>query len=357
MRKMRRRAFLCLSLAAAVRLARAAQFAAVRPGIPLVFPRDQGAHPDFRIEWWYVTGWIDSAAGAPNGFQITFFRVAPGIAGDNPSRFAPREILFAHAALADPREHRLLTAERSARAGFELAGARRERTGVWIGDWSLDQTADGYRARADAGTFALELRLARSQEILPQGEAGYSRKGIDPRAASYYYSEPQLRVSGSVARAGRSAGVSGLAWLDHEWSSELLSGGAVGWDWVGLNLADGSAWMAFRLRGSDGRTLWAGGTLRAPGGASRALDPGELAFEPLRLWRSARSLAEYPIGMMLRVPDHSVELRPLMDDQEVDARRSTGGFYWEGAVRAYEGGRELGRGHLELTGYAGALRL
>ncbi|GAB4443111.1 MAG: lipocalin-like domain-containing protein [Rhodocyclaceae bacterium] len=354
---MRRRDVLLLLLAGPGRAL--AGYEPVREGVRLVFPRDHGAHPGFRIEWWYVTGWIAPAGGHGGdlGFQITFFRVNPDVAAQNPSRFAPRQILFAHAALADPAQGRLVAGSRSAREGFGLAEARQERTRVWIGDWSLEQWAGGYRARVATEAFALDLRLETTQPILLHGEQGYSRKAAEPRNASFYYSQPQLRVLGSLARAGRSAQVSGLAWLDHEWSSELLPAGAVGWDWVGLNLADGSALMAFRLRDGSGASLWAGGTLRAREGAVRVLAPGEVGFAPLSLWRSPRSGGEYPAGMSLRIPGHALELRPLMEDQELDARASTGGFYWEGAVRAFEAGREIGRGYLELTGYAGALRL
>lgn len=339
-------------------LLRAAGFAPVTRGAVLAFPRDYGAHPDHRIEWWYVTGWIGrrDRTGGAFGFQITFFRLRPPGAADNPSRFAAKELLFAHAALADPTAGRLLAAQRSARAGFGLAQAQQGRMRVWIGDWSLERVDAGYRARVQAQRFAIEMAFSPTQPPLLHGEAGYSRKAADPRHASYYYSEPQLAVRGSVTRSGRQALVSGNAWLDHEWSSELLPDDAVGWDWVGLNLADGTALMAFRLRDAAGATLWAGGTVRAPGAAARAFAPAQVEFLPLRRWRSPRSGGMYPVGMSVRVPGRRLELRALMDDQELDARASTGSFYWEGAVRAFEAGRPVGTGYLELTGYAGRLR-
>lgn len=354
---MRRRGFL-LTLLSCPALLRAAGVAPVTRGAGLAFPRDYGAHPDYRVEWWYVTGLLErrDEPGGTSGFQITFFRLHPPGAADNPSRFAPNELLFAHAALADPAAGRLLTAQRSARAGFGLAQAEQGRTRVWIGDWSLAQVDGGYRARVQAQRFAIEVALSATQPLLLHGEAGYSRKAADPLHASYYYSEPQLAVSGSVTRSGQPAQVSGSAWLDHEWSSELLPDDAVGWDWVGLNLADDAALMAFRLRDAAGATLWAGGTLRARGAAPRAFAPAQVEFLPSRGWRSPRSGGTYPVGMNLRVPGHLLELRALMDDQELDARASTGSFYWEGAVRAFEAGRPLGTGYLELTGYAGRLR-
>jgi len=52
-----------------------------------------------------------------------------------------------------------------------------------------------------------------------------------------------------------------------------------------------------------------------------------------------------------------VSLAPLLDDQELDARGSVGIVYWEGAVRALAGGKPVGRGYLELTGYGTPLTL
>ena len=335
----------------------AQDYAQVTPGHALQFPRDQGSHPQFRTEWWYLTGWVKDERGRELGVQITFFRNRPGVAEDNPSRFAPRQLLFAHAALADAKAGTLLHDQRAARAGFGLAEAREGRTDVAIDDWSLRQTASGYSASIAAREFAYALDFKPTQPVLLQGERGLSRKGPRPAQASYYYSQPHLAVSGSVTLKGEKIAVSGEAWLDHEWSSEYLAKEAAGWDWVGLNLADGGALMAFRMRDKQGGTLWAGGSLRAAGGGVRVLSPGEVRFEPLRRWRSPRTQAEYPVALRVQAGDMNFELEPLMDDQEIDSRASTGTIYWEGAVRAKSGGKLLGLGYLELTGYWRPLRL
>ena len=170
----------------------------VVPGVELQFPQNEGAHPDYRIEWWYVTGWVQDEDGAPLGFQVTFFRVRPGLGESNPSRFAPTQILFGHAAVADPALGRLRHAERSARAGFDLAYAREGGVDLRLDDWSLRQDGDRYRAVVAGEDFALRLDLDRLQPPLLQGERGYSRKGPSPAQASYYYSLPQLRVSGEI---------------------------------------------------------------------------------------------------------------------------------------------------------------
>jgi len=328
-----------------------ADFPEVRPGYRLEFPRDDGAHSAFRTEWWYVTGWLRDEGGSEFGFQVTFFRSRPGVQEDNPSAFAPKQLLFAHAAIADPRAGRLRHDQRAAREGFGLAYARENDTDVRIGDWRLRREGERYLARVAAREFTLDLRFEATQPILLQGEAGYSRKGRKPAQASYYYSRPHLAVSGQIEIEGRRLRVAGQAWLDHEWSSEYLAPEAAGWDWTGVNLSDGGALMAFRIRARDGATLWAAGTLREPAGRVRRLSSRNIAFEALRRWRSPRTNAQYPVAMRLRAGDRVFLLQPLMDDQELDARASTGTVYWEGAVRALENGRIAGLGYLELTGY------
>ena len=335
----------------------AQDYAQVKAGIELQFPRDHGSHPQFRTEWWYLTGRVQDAGGAELGIQITFFRNRPRVAEDNPSRFAPRQLLFAHAALADARSGKLLHDQRAARAGFGLAEAQEGRTEVALDDWSLKQTEGGYRAVVAAREFAYALDFKPTQAVLLQGERGLSRKGPQPEQASYYYSQPHLAVSGSVTVNGEQRAVSGVAWLDHEWSSEYLAPEAQGWDWVGLNLADGGALMAVRMRDKQGGTLWAGGAVRTADGRVRVLAPGEVRFEPLRRWRSPRTQTEYPVALRVQVGNLEFELEPMMDDQELDSRASTGTIYWEGAVAAKSGGKLLGSGYLELTGYWRPLKL
>lgn len=336
----------------------------VRRDPPMRFPLDHGAHPDFRTEWWYVTGWLARrGVSQPDcGVQITFFRSRTAHPQANPSRFAPTQLVLAHAALALPERGRLIHAERAARAGTGLASAAVGDTRLHIGTgrepWSFerDPATDRYTARIAADDFGLELVFDPGGPPLLQGEAGFSRKGPAEHQASRYYSRPQLAVSGRVSVGGVGTAVDGRAWFDHEWSSEILDERSGGWDWIGLNLDDGGALMAFRLRGRDGTDTWRDAMLRdgAHGVPRTGLAP---EFEPLRHWRSSRTGARWPVSMRVRVAGRDLELRPLFDDQELDARGSTGTTYWEGAVTAFDAGRRVGRGYLELTGYAGALRL
>lgn len=358
---MKRRAFLASALALMpielrAQIAQAA-YPAVVPGHALMFPRDFGSHPSFRTEWWYITGWLQTGADGPLGVQVTFFRHRPRINEDSPSRFAPSQLLFAHAAIADPRLGHLRHDQRAARAGFGLAAAAEGTTDVHIGNWSLRRAGNAYQARVRARDFEFDLRFIAGHAPLLQGDAGYSRKGPQSREASYYYSEPQLTVSGTVDLDGRPSVVTGSAWCDHEWSSEAMAVAAAGWDWTGINLADGGALMAFVMRNRSGGVLWAGGIVRAADGSIRVFAHDEVQFTPQRLWRSPRTRASYPVATTLHAGERTYDLQPLFDDQELDARGSTGTIYWEGAVRALESGREAGRGYLELTGYAGPVRL
>jgi predicted secreted hydrolase len=325
---MKRREFLLAGIA----------FPVVTPGHRLVFPRDHGAHPDYRQEWWYVTGWLKTKAGQDLGFQITFFRARPDIDTKNPSSFTPRQIILAHAALSDPRLGHLRHDERAARTALGLAGSKENTTEVWVDDWKLGLNANSYAATIAARDFSLELKFEAKPGALLQGENGFSRKGHRQGEASYYYSRPQLAVSGKA----NGEEVAGTAWLDHEWSSQYMAAEATGWDWCGINLDDGSALMAFRMRGKEGAVVFA---------------PSGVAFESTRKWKSPRSGTEYPVAMKVRTKDRELRLEPLMDDQELDARASTGTIYWEGAVRAYEGEKAVGKGYLELTGYWKPMKL
>jgi len=322
-----------------------------------MFPRDYGSHPDFRTEWWYVTGWLKTAAGESLGFQVTFFRTKPDVDPANPSAFAARQLLIAHCAISDPKRGRLWQDQRIRRAGLGLAEAAQTDTQVWVDDWSLHHEDGRYSANLAAENFAMHLVLEETQPLLLHGMSGMSRKGPAPEAASYYYSLPHMRVSGGITRDGSVAQVTGEAWFDHEWSSQYLDAQASGWDWIGINLDDGGALMAFRIRGLDGDTRWSGGTLRSKDGGVQTLEPGEVHFSAGRDWTSPRTGIEYPIEWRVTVGARSFELRPLLDDQENDTRLSTGAIYWEGAVRATENEHPAGLGYLELTGYGEKLKL
>jgi len=349
---------LCLFFMQVAMAARPA-YTPVMPRQALAFPADFGAHPDYRTEWWYVTGWLKTPDGKPLGFQVTFFRTRPGVDQANPSAFAARQLIIGHAALSDPATGHLLHDQRSAREGFGLAYARTGNLDVKLDDWNMVRDADGrYKVQVRSRQMTFDLVLAPTQPLLLQGENGYSRKGAAAQHASYYYSEPQLNVTGQVARAaGAPQTVTGAAWMDHEWSSEALQPEASGWNWIGANLDDGAALMAFQVRDKAGSKIWAHATLRDRAGKVTQFAPGEVTFTPTQHWKSPRTEASYPVATLLTTGATQWRITPLQPDQELDSRRSTGAVYWEGAVTVEKDGVAAGHGYLELTGYVQPMKL
>ncbi len=337
---------------------------------PLRFPRDHGTHNATRTEWWYLTGHAQDAAGRPFGFQVTFFRSRVDAAQSLPGRLAARQLLFAHAAITDVQGGQLHHDQRIARWNGQPPVQREG--GVWaseqdlhvvLRDWFLQRLPDGgYATRVHGEGLTIELRARADQAILLQGEAGFSRKGPQPAQSSFYVSHPQLAVQGRLRLGGQTFTVNGRAWLDHEWSQALLHPDAVGWDWIGMNLDDGSSLTAFRLRRADGSALWAGGSWRQAADAQRTdalhFGPDTVVFEPRRFWTSPHTRARYPVEWSVHTPAGRHTVRAVIDAQELDSRQSTGTVYWEGLSDLLDAqGQRVGRGYLEMTGYADRLRL
>lgn len=347
------------------------------PPTTLRFPRDAGSHNDFKTEWWYATGYALAPASRSAGteakprlwgFQVTFFRSRVDATQGMQSRLAARQLLFAHAALTDVEGKKLWHDQRIARWSGEPPGsnpadkahASSSDTGITLGDWSLLRAGPHLQARIPGKDFALDLQLQARQPLLLQGVDGLSRKGPEERQASYYYSLPQLEVRGSITLQGATHRLQtgSTAWLDHEWSQEVLHPLAVGWDWIGINLFDGSALTAFQLRDKAGQAMWDGGSFRSGGGQRYAFTRGEVLFKPLRYWTSPLSQARYPVEWMVRTPADFYTVKAVLDNQELDSRGSTGAIYWEGLSEVWDSQQRLvGRGYLEMTGYAATLRL
>jgi predicted secreted hydrolase len=334
----------------------------------LEFPRDHGAHPDFRTEWWYITGYANVAASpAAFGFQVTFFRSRVAQTQGMQSGFAAKQLIFAHAALTDVQGRQLWHDQRIARSSgdepgqnaVDMASASTHDTALRLRDWSLQRNKGVVEAKVLGADFSLALTLSPRQPVLLQGDQGLSRKGPEPQQSSYYYSQPQLQTYGELVLQGKrhTLTAGSTAWLDHEWSQEVMHPLAVGWDWIGINLLDGSALTAFRLRDKAGNALWDGGSFRA-GEKLFAFRRGEVLFKPLRIWKSPLSQASYPVEWIVRTPADFYTVRAVVDNQELDSRASTGAIYWEGLCEVWDSSNRLvGRGYLEMTGYAAPIRL
>jgi predicted secreted hydrolase len=325
---------------------------------PFVFPDDHGPHESFRTEWWYFTGNLESEVGDEFGFQLTIFRhaLAPA-APTRGSRWATRDVWFAHFALGDGATGRFTAAERFERGALSLAGARAQPFEVWIGDWRAE-SLDGdesfpMRLVAETDEAAIDLVVELRKPIVLQGDRGLSQKGPEPGNASFYYSATRLEARGSVTVGEDVQSVAGSAWLDREWSTSALSEGQAGWDWFAIQLDDGRELMLYRLRRADGTTdPYNSGTLIEADGTTRRFGSEDVAYEPRRWWSSALTGVSYPVEWRLRIHplDLEIETTPLIDGSELDLSVR----YWEGAIRASgrEGSKRVsGQGFLEMTGY------
>ncbi|MDT8450110.1 MAG: lipocalin-like domain-containing protein [Wenzhouxiangellaceae bacterium] len=316
----------------------------------LTFPDDHAMHPGFRNEWWYFTGNLADGAGRRFGFQFTLFRFALGAGMQADSDFAADAIWMAHLAVSDIANERFHARERFARGALGLAGATADEW--WLRDWRVRLTDRGWRLRADAGEFALELDLAPVKPIVLHGQAGYSRKGPEPGNASRYYSITRLAADGRVGLGGLEHEVSGTAWLDREWGSSQLGEGLSGWDWFALQLDDGRDLMLYRLRTEAGtESPFSAGMLVTADGEATVLAAGDFELEPRMRWRDPQGI-DWPVGWRLAVPAAGLELDV---EAAFEAQRwNTSVEYWEGAVDVFAaaGGEPAGRGYMELSGYA-----
>jgi predicted secreted hydrolase len=331
---------------------------------PLTFPADFGAHEDFRTEWWYYTGNLDTPEGRHFGFELTVFRVSllpPTVELPDNSAWYSRSVYFAHFAFSDVANERFYAFERYSRPGPGLAGAQGDPYRVWLEDWSITESAAGvYHLQAAQGQVAIDLTLTDVMGVILHGTNGYSRKGQDVTNASYYYSQPRLRTDGFVEVAGVRYPVSGLAWKDHEFSTSVLDEDQIGWDWFSLQFEEGPALMLFQLRERDGQTSdSSSGTFVDAQGASQPLQQADFEIAVVAEWRSPKTDGLYPAAWEIRIPKLNCQLavKPWMSDQEITFPAVT---YWEGAVHfdgACNGIMTRGNGYVELTGYAGNMPL
>ena len=336
-----------------------AGFESVTAPRELAFPQDHGPHPDYALEWWYYTGNLDTPDGRHFGYELTFFRI--GIAPDadetqRSSDWATRQMYSAHFAVTDVANDRFHSFERYSRDALGLAGAVSAPFHVWLEDWSAQSTGDDtlpMRLHAKDEGVAIDLLLNSEKGIVLNGDAGFSRKGKDPGEASYYYSMTRLPTSGTITLNGETHAVSGLSWLDREWSSAQLPDEHVGWDWFALQLSDGRDIMYGALRpAADNGSAFELGTLVDADGDYKPIQPGDALLDVLDEWQSGRG-GTYPSHWRFQMPAEGIDLEitPYISDQELDGVVR----YWEGAVYVEgtaDGAPVSGNGYVELTGYA-----
>lgn len=347
-------------LAAAAMLFCAAAFADYRqalPGYRYEFPRDHFNHPEFRTEWWYYTGNLRSAEGRRFGFELTFFR-------HNVSQDERRnvwdvdDVWLAHFALSDIDGNRFFHTSRLSRTGAGLAGADASKARVWNGNWFVQWSGERQRLEAIGDQFRVALDLRPLKPPVIHGVGGVSQKAEGAGRASHYVSFTRIDTRGTVSIDGREFAVEGLSWMDHEFFTHQLEAEQTGWDWMSLQFDDGTELMLFRLRRKDGSVdPYSAGTFVDAQGRTRHLAGSEFTLTP-----GARKFQAYPIEWTIRVPALGIdaEVTTRLPQQELTTKGRGLTAYWEGAmeIRGTRDGRPLtGRGYLEMTGYAGAVRL
>jgi predicted secreted hydrolase len=335
------------------------------PGRELSFPADHFSHPDFKTEWWYYTGHLESESGKRYGYQVTFFRFGLRDRQQPAKDKAPifTELYMAHFALSDLREKKFYFRERINRGYGERAGAATDRYLVWNEDWKVHGDAKNHLIQVtDRGT-GLRLRLTSLKAPVPHGQNGLSQKGEGEGRASYYYSLTRMKTEGEITLDGKAEKIRGLSWMDHEFGSNQLSEDQVGWDWFSIQLDNQTELMLFRIRHKDGSPdPYSSGTLVRSDSSTKHFKLQDFQIGVLERWRSAKSGGNYPMKWKVSIPAEAIELEIVSEfpEQELITNRSTRVTYWEGAVRVKGAARNqpiAGAGYVEMTGYAGKVVL
>jgi predicted secreted hydrolase len=334
------------------------------PGRKLSFPADHYSHPDFKTEWWYYTGHLETDSGKRYGYQVTFFRFGVRDRQKNVTdqpRFT--ELYMVHFALSDIAAKKFNFRERINRGYNDKAGAATDRYLVWNEDWKVEGDNKNHRIQVNDRGTELKLSLKSLKPPVLHGQNGLSQKGEGEGRASYYYSLTRMQTDGELTITGRKETVRGVTWMDHEFGSNQLREDQVGWDWFSIQLDNQTELMLYLMRRKDGSVdPYSSGTLVKADGTTRHLALGDYRVEVLNRWKSPSSGANYPMKWKITIPSEEIELEitPAFPQQELITNRSTRVTYWEGAVGIRGTFRKkplVGEGYVEMTGYAGKLSI
>jgi predicted secreted hydrolase len=334
------------------------------PGRKLSLPADHYSHPDFKTEWWYYTGHLETESGKRYGYQVTFFRFG---VRDRQKEMKEQplfsELYMAHFALSDINAKKFTFRERINRGYGEKAGAATDRYLVWNEDWKVEGGEKNHRiVVSDRGT-TLKLSLRSLKPAALHGDNGHSQKAQGEGRASYYYSLTRMQTEGELTINGEKENVRGVTWMDHEFGSNQLGEDQVGWDWFSIHFDNDTELMLYLIRHKDGSVdPYSSGTLVNGNGTTKHLALKDFRIEVLDRWKSPKSGANYPIKWKVTIPSEQIELQinPAFQDQELITNRSTRVTYWEGAAQIsgnFKGKPVGGNGYVEMTGYAGKLTL
>jgi predicted secreted hydrolase len=354
---------LLLSLVVFAQFALATDWRTAEPGWQYDFPRDHHSHPEFKTEWWYFTGNLNDEGGRRFGFEITFFRegIRPLAERAEPvSRFVMNDLKFAHFAITDASGARFRFQQKTSRGSFGEAGFDDANRIAWIEDWSLTLNHDGsFDLAAATKEMSARLHLRAAKSPIVHGQNGVSAKASGEGHASHYYSITWLETTGELRLDSKTHSVTGESWFDHEWATNQLAPEQIGWNWLSVQFSDGSELMLYQMRLKNGGIdPSSSGTFIRRDGTSAYLSATAFRMTPTRTWRSGKTHAQYPIEWRIEIPEQRLQftVAPVLDDQELALGPLT---YWEGAidVSGTRDGKSLkGRGYLELTGYAEALK-
>ncbi len=331
------------------------KFAKVNHPRAFSFPNDHAAHPEYRIEWWYLTGNLTAETGNEFGYQITFFRTA--LQSNPPQRhsnWASNQVWMAHLAVSDIEQQKHYQAQRLSRGALGLAGVQQQPFKIWLENWQIVAAENGefpWHIQAKDQQFSIDLTVSPLKPVVLQGEQGLSQKSAEPDNASYYYSFTRLQTSGTVSVADKEYQVNGLSWLDREWSSSALGKNQSGWDWFSLQLNNGEELMYYQLRDKAGNShQHSQGKWVKANGETINLTNQDIVLKEIDYWYSDTG-ERYPVSWRLHIPQLYQDL--LIKAAIKDQLMRTSINYWEGAVKVYDSNSlELtGQGYLEMTGY------
>jgi predicted secreted hydrolase len=334
------------------------------PGRKLSFPADHYSHPDFKTEWWYYTGHLETESGKQYGYQVTFFRFG---VRDRQKEMKEQplftELYMAHFALSDIAAKKFIFRERINRGYSDKARAATDRYRVWNEDWKVEGDQRNHSIQVNDRGTELRLSLRSQKPPVLHGQNGLSQKGEGEGRASYYYSLTRMQTEGELTVAGKKEKVHGVSWMDHEFGSNQLREDQVGWDWFSIQLDNQTELMLYLIRRKDGSPdPYSSGTLVKADGATKHLVLKDFQVTALNRWKSPKSGGNYPMKWKVTIPSEEIELEivPAFPDQELITNRSTRVTYWEGAVAingAFRNKPVTGLGYVEMTGYAGKLTI
>lgn len=319
-------------------------------------PEDLFAKPDVQTEWWYYTGHCKTTSGREFGFELVFFkrRTDRDRIGVMPVSAIANPMYFAHFAISDItrqvfRYEHIRSFDKPLDTPVKMSSTSCD---LRLGDWTLREVAGKHILHATLGDdLEFDAVLEPTKTIVLNGDngSGIAQKGA---GASVHFSFTRMKVNGRLRNGGDGEEFTGSAWMDREFGAW----GEGEWDWFSVQFDDETELMIYQFKTEsgmmDGEST---GTFVDVDGNCKYLKRQDFDIETTGSWTS-RDGAVYPSGWRVRVEklDIDIEIKPLIDDQELDTRGSTMIVYWEGAC-AVSGSKAAanisGKAYVELVGY------